>query len=214
MTQGRPDWSDVECMLALWVYHRMDRALMGHEPINKAALYREVATMTGRTKKAVEAKIQNVSACDPRPRSEKPIAVLSNKQERLQELFDLLWPDRRHELEDTYIMVRTLREHGAPLEVVERLPVLEVAATLEARSKPSAGSMVEEPPIFVEEGRLTLSEWERRSRSSTLTRKARDHYRAEAADGLLRCTVCGVTFDTIQSERDHAHSPSQPNCPG
>jgi len=206
LTRGHPDWSDLECMLALWIYHRLDLACALKQKVNKAALYREVSAMIPRrTAKAIEFKVQNVSACDPRPTDRKPIAPLANKQERLQALFDELWPKRRHELEDAYIMARTLTEHGTPLEAIEQLPAFEVAATTErVHPKPIVGA-TDEGHFFIEEGRMSWYEGDRRTRSSALTKAARDYYRAKAIDGLLRCVVCGISFDRILTDTEVMH---------
>lgn len=84
------DWSREECLLAIWAYDELDR----DRALVKKRLYEEVASLIGRTVKAVEFKLQNVSACDPRPRSEKPINEAANKQQLLKEVFDQYWADR------------------------------------------------------------------------------------------------------------------------
>ena len=57
-------------------------------------MYDQIAEQIARTSKAVEWKIQNVSACDPRPRTEKPIAEAPNKQALLEKIFTRYWSDR------------------------------------------------------------------------------------------------------------------------
>ena len=84
------DWSQEECLLAVWAYDEMDR----NRALVKKRLYEEVSGLIGRTAKAVEFKLQNVSACDPRPRSEKPINEAANKQHLLKDVFDQYWADR------------------------------------------------------------------------------------------------------------------------
>lgn len=86
----RQDWSREECLLAVWAYDEMDL----HRDLVKKRLYEEVAALIGRTPKAVEFKLQNVSACDPRPRSEKPINEAANKQQLLKYVFEEYWLDR------------------------------------------------------------------------------------------------------------------------
>ena len=84
------DWTREECLLAVWAYDRMDldRGLV------KKHLCEELGPILGRTSKSVEFKLQNVSACDPRPRAEKPINEAANKQQMLKEVFDEYWADR------------------------------------------------------------------------------------------------------------------------
>ncbi|GEM_PF-5229869 len=84
------DWSEEECLFAVWAYDEMDR----DHTLVKKKLYEEVSGLIGRTAKAVEWKLQNVSYCDPRSRSEKPINEAANKQQLLQEVFDNYWKDR------------------------------------------------------------------------------------------------------------------------
>lgn len=77
------------------MYHKLDE----DRNIVKGHLYREVAARIARTAKAVEFKVQNVSACDLRPRGVKPVSEMPHKQELLSELFKEYWP-RRMELEE------------------------------------------------------------------------------------------------------------------
>lgn len=94
---SRQPWTEDECLLAIWAYDRMDR----QRDINKAELYREVSALIGRTPKSVEYKVQNVSHCDSRPRSQKPISEMPNIQRRLKELFEAYWTDKAY-LESVY----------------------------------------------------------------------------------------------------------------
>ena len=88
--QKNQDWSREECLQAVWAYDEMDM----DRGIVKKHLYEQVAGLIGRSAKAVEFKLQNVSACDPRPRAEKPINEAANKQQLLKEVFDEYWADR------------------------------------------------------------------------------------------------------------------------
>lgn len=78
------DWNRDECLLAVWAYDRMDQ----DRSLVKSRLYAEISERIGRSAKAVEFKIENVSACDPRPRSEKPISEAANKQQLLAGVFE------------------------------------------------------------------------------------------------------------------------------
>ena len=90
VVQKRQDWSREECLQAVWAYDQMDL----DRDLVKTHLYKQVAGLIGRTAKSVEFKLQNVSACDPRPRAEKPINEAANRQQLLQEVFDDYWADR------------------------------------------------------------------------------------------------------------------------
>lgn len=93
--QGRSGpWSEDECLLAIWTYQLLDE----HPRLNKTALYKVVAHSIHRTEDAVALKVQNVSACDQRPRNEKPVGPMPHKQGKLLDLFQAYWP-RRAELE-------------------------------------------------------------------------------------------------------------------
>ena len=81
----RAEWSRPECYLAVWLYDRFDI----DRQVNKAALYRAVAEITGRSAKSVEWKVQNVAACDPRSRAEKPVAPAAHTQQLLEEVFQI-----------------------------------------------------------------------------------------------------------------------------
>lgn len=84
------DWTREECLLVIWAYDRMDQ----DRGLVKKHLYEELGPILGRTSKSVEFKLQNVSACDPRPRAEKPINEAANKQQLLKEVFEDYWADR------------------------------------------------------------------------------------------------------------------------
>jgi hypothetical protein len=75
----KSDWSERECYFAVWAYDQLDQ----DSSIVKSHLYQEISEIIGRTSKSVEFKLQNVSAYDPRPRSEKPISEAPNKQKLL-----------------------------------------------------------------------------------------------------------------------------------
>lgn len=82
-------WTEAECFLAVWAYDYMDR----DRKIVKTWLYNGISALSGRKPKAVEFKLQNVSACDPRPREKKPINEAHNFQSLLKEVFNSFMQD-------------------------------------------------------------------------------------------------------------------------
>lgn len=86
----RSVWSEQECLLAIWSY----RLLCDNPRLNKTNLYRIIAHAISRTEDAVSFKIQNVSACDPRPPKSKPVSEMEHKQGLLLSLFREYWPKR------------------------------------------------------------------------------------------------------------------------
>jgi hypothetical protein len=161
----RADWTADECFMAVWVYDRIDQ----DREQNKAALYREVAILIGRAAKAVEWKVQNVSACDRRPRGEKPIAPAANKQALLEEVFGSYWKNRSK-----------ARERYA--QVLQQLTFREKRENASPRSSDE---------VIIEEGALGFQESFRRSRSRELLLFARELFRKSDRASLLRCTACG-----------------------
>lgn len=87
-----PDWSFDECYLAVWVYDMFDSAIYSG---SKKALYAQIAKIINRTDRAVEYKVQNVSAIDSRPAGDKPISELDHYQELLKKVFEWYWTDRK-----------------------------------------------------------------------------------------------------------------------
>lgn len=90
LPEPKVDWSEAECYFAVWGYDQLDQ----DRQMVKKHLYLSLSELIGRTSKAVEYKIQNVSACDPRPRSEKPISEALNKQGLLEKVFKNYWENR------------------------------------------------------------------------------------------------------------------------
>ena len=84
-------WSFDECYLAVWIYDMFDSGLY---PGSKRSLYSQIAKIINRTEKAVEYKVQNVSAIDSRPAENKPISELDHYQELLKKVFEWYWVDR------------------------------------------------------------------------------------------------------------------------
>jgi hypothetical protein len=166
----RADWTADECYMAVWAYDRIDR----DRTLNKAALYREVAALIGRVPKAVEWKVQNVSACDPRSREEKPVAQAANKQALLEGVFSSYWKNRS-KARERYAQVLQQLTFGAKDEEI----ALHSSQTL--------------PDLIIEEGALGFQESFRRSRSRELLLFARDLFRKGDRANLLRCTACGFT---------------------
>ncbi|WP_224984203.1 ATP-binding protein [Geomonas agri] len=83
-TEPSGPWSDSECYLAVLAYDLMDK----QAGVVKMYLYKLVSRLTGRSPKAVEYKLQNVSACDMRPRELKPINEMHKYQQQLKIVFD------------------------------------------------------------------------------------------------------------------------------
>ncbi len=173
------DWNERECYFAVWGYDQLDidRTLV------KKHLYTELSKLINRTGKSIEWKIQNVSACDSRPRGEKPISEAPNVQKLLRDTFNWYWADR------------------------ERLRQLYSTFFQEAQfNKPSTSIFT--PPVlaFIEEGSPGFQESMHRQRSSVLLRKGREHFRSLNPDGKLRCKACNFTTpEEIESEIVQLH---------
>lgn len=192
-------------MLAIWVYHALDQANSKGERVSKVAMYREISEITGRSVGAVEAKVQNVSACDPRARPEKPISALPNRQVLLQTLFDLVWPGRRHILEQVYMMAKVITEHGGPLQDLKSLPLVQVGAAVDQTQSSFPFSSLDESVFMVEEGKSVPYAGARRTRSAVLAEQARKHFRERSRDRMLHCEICGVSFDGIVTRQEIMH---------
>jgi hypothetical protein len=103
-------WSEQECFLAVGAYDEIDC----DRSLNKSAVFRKIATLTGRTPKSIEFKLQNVSAFDPRPRRDKPIAEAPHGQALLGQVFASFWANR-DEARARYV---SLLNGPAPVESV------------------------------------------------------------------------------------------------
>jgi hypothetical protein len=159
------DWSEAECYFAVWGYDQLDL----DRGLQKRALYVELAELLGRTVKSVEFKIQNVSACDSRPRSEKPISEAPHKQALLQAVFDDYWSDR----------------DAARSREPEMRELLKFPGSVARRA---AG---DGQPILIEEGAATQATTRTRVRSRQFVEEGRRHFRALDPEGRLRCAACG-----------------------
>lgn len=181
VVQKKTDWTELECWFAVWAYDQLDR----DRQIKKAELYERVAHLIGRSSSAVERKISNVAAVDPRP-SGKPVAELANYQKRvLPPVFEKFWANRDAE--------RDLFD-----ENVERVTfgrTTPIGLTLDAAGTPSEsmGSDVSRV-IWSEEGAEEIRETKTRKRDRKLVEAGREHYRDE--DGRLRCRACGFVAPT------------------
>ncbi len=166
------DWSEPECYFAVWGYDQLDldRARV------KKALYRELGELLGRSPKSVEFKIQDVSACDPRHRTDKPINEATHKQALLQGVFDDYWADRE-----------TARAREPEVRELLKFP--------EARLPSGRGGSKERPAgsIYIEEGLASEETTRTRTRSRQLLDMGRDHFRGIDREGKLRCSACGYT---------------------
>jgi predicted HNH restriction endonuclease len=167
----REDWSWRECYFAVWGYDQLDI-----DPSQvKTSLYKEIAELLGRSPKAVEFKVQNVSSFDPRPRSQKPIAEARNAQALLGEVFRWYWKDRA--------LART--HHAQFREDFQ----FESASTMD----PKAPDGLSRPNSIIEEGASDTAPSFRRKRSQKLVEEGRKYFRAQDKDGKLRCRSCGFT---------------------
>jgi predicted HNH restriction endonuclease len=163
------DWTEAECYMAVWLYDRIDQ----DRKTNKAALYREVAAIVGRTPKSVEWKVENVSACDPRPRRKKPISPAANKQQLLAKVFTHYWSNRAQ-----------ARQRYA--QILQQLSFNADVAT--ARSDPGLSEQ-----LIIEEGAPGFHESFRRKRSKKLLEFARKLFRSRDLGKTLRCKACGFS---------------------
>lgn len=160
-------WTERECFFAVWCYDLMDldRSLV------KTELYDHVSSLVGRSVKSIEWKVQNVSACDSRPRSEKPISEAPNVQKMLKDVFDWYWRDREcaRGMYDTF-------HQGAQFQVVSRSETFEVPEK-----------------FIIEEGSPGVQTYKARSRSTKLVKKAREYFSSLESDRKLRCKSCGFS---------------------
>jgi hypothetical protein len=176
------DWSWKECYFAVWGYDQLDQ---DREQI-KTALYHEIASLIGRSAGAVEWKICNVSAYDPRPKGEKPIAEAPNTQALLGEVFNWYWADR----------LKARRYYPQYREEF----VFSLANTTLTIAPTSNRSFI------VEEGAQTQSTSTRRKRSQKLLDAGRQHFRRLDKEGKLRCQACQFTAPAgVDSEIIHLH---------
>lgn len=174
------DWSPDECYLAVWGYDQLDQ----DRDLVKVEVYRQIADLIGRSEDAAAYKIQNVSACDPRPRSEKPVSIAENAQGLLREVFEWYWRDRpqaRELFSDVAAKFQfslasdVLAESYAPLKVM------------------------------IEEGGEGGSA-RRKKRSRRLLDEGRRHFRAASPDGQLHCSVCAIaTPKGVENELIQLH---------
>jgi len=88
------DWNIIECLYALETYRIMDiKQNELHEDYVKNDLYKDMfqkmnqASGRKRTQKALEFKLQNVSAIDPRAQRLHPISAKGNYQQLLDDLY-------------------------------------------------------------------------------------------------------------------------------
>jgi predicted HNH restriction endonuclease len=177
MSREGEDWSERECLMAIWAYSAMDR----NRNVGKADLYRDVSKIIGRSSKSVEYKVQNVSACDRRPRLEKPISEKPNYQRILRQLYD----DFGHNpsaLDEMHTMFAQLAEEGL----------------FESIANDSRPSNVR----FITEGGYVEKKGLSRKRSSSLRHEARKHYRSMY--GVLKCAACDKSYDHLV-EQGHIH---------
>lgn len=180
----RDDWSWKECYFAVWGYDQLDL-----DPSQvKAALYREISELIGRTAKSVEYKLQNVSSFDSRPREQKPIAEAQNAQALLGEVFKWYWADRP----------RARQRYNEYREEFQ----FNLESTTKAESvKPEAA-----PQIMIEEGAANAAPSTRRKRSQKLLEEGRKHFRDLDEEGKLRCQACGfITPEGLEAEVIHLH---------
>jgi hypothetical protein len=178
------DWTEVECYFAVWAYDQLDET----PDANKAALFREVAEVLGRTAQAVEYKVQNVAHFDPRPRAEKPIAEAHNAQVLLGQVFRWYWNDRR----------AARAQYPQFIQQLAFEPEERTAATVSAFVPPSE--------VMIEEGAPGHQETMRRTRSRELVDHGRKYFKAQDPDGLLRCAACGfVTPEGLARELVQLH---------
>ncbi len=173
------DWSEIECYFAVWAYDCID----SDRKRNKAALFREVAELIGRSENSVEFKVQNVSACDPRPRNEKPIGAAVHKQGLLQVVFDEYWADR---------------EKARAREPEMRLGVLHrgVGGT----GHRDAGVCVDASPTAVDSRSRPELPRAAALRAESSVDEGNAALGVRVPDGRLRCRVCGfVTPNRLAS---------------
>jgi predicted HNH restriction endonuclease len=180
----RDDWSWKECYFAVWGYDQLDL-----DPTQvKAALYREISELIGRTAKSVEFKLQNVSSFDPRPREQKPIAEAKNAQALLGEVFRWYWADRSR----ARALYNQFRE--------------EFQFNLESTTKTEPIKGEAGLHVIIEEGASNTAPATRRKRSQKLLEEGRKHFRGVDREGKLRCRACGfVTPDGLDAEVIHLH---------
>lgn len=180
MSMADDTWTREQNLMALWGYWKISQKPPG---LIKEQLYREIGELIGRTQGAVSMKIYNFAACNA---SEPATARgLNHGGEGVQQLFDHYWGNTT-ELESLHeqLMAYFTQGFSSPIQ-----PGQTEHSSQLGQSKSSI------PLIFIEEGSVHEQMGKGRNRSRTLTRKAREHYRDH--DGLLRCTVCAISFDEM-----------------
>lgn len=170
-----PDWTESECFFAVWGYDQLD---LDRSAVKKD-LYRALGELLSRTEKSVEFKIQNVSSCDPRPRTEKPINEAPHKQTLLQSVFNEYWADRE-----------AARAREPELRELLKFPDAQIGGLRKGSQH-----------LIIEEG--SMSSTTTRTRSRQLVEQGRKHFRAQDPEGKLRCRACGyVTPEQIADDRE------------
>jgi hypothetical protein len=179
--EKRPqNWSEIECYFAVWAYDCIDL----DRKRNKAALYREVSELIGRSVNSVEFKVQNVSACDPRPREDKPISEAVHKQGLLQIVFDQYWCNREQARAREQEMRRIVMQGGAGATQIL-----------------GVGSGIDSPPTAVEPLPRPEHLEHAALRAKSPVEDAGSLLRGRVPDGRLRCLVCGfVTPQRLASK--------------
>lgn len=169
MPKPRKDWTKEECYFAVLGYDQLDQ----DREITKELVYRELSELLGRTRKSVEFKIQNVSACDPRPRAEKPISEAAHKQALLEDVFREFWSNRP-------------QARAREAEMRERLKF--PASSSSDKTDKDASDATD---TFIEEGAATITHSKTRTRSRKLIEEGRKHFKDRDDEGKLRCAACG-----------------------
>jgi len=178
--KAKGDWTDRECYFAVWGYDQFEL----DPSIVKTQLYSHIANLIGRSAKAVEWKLQNVSACDPRPRSQKPIAEAPNAQGLLKTVFENYWADKvkYRNLYGTFVQGATFN-----------LPA-------------SVDEPYEPENTVIEEGAPGYQATKSRKRSTKLLKAGRKYYSDLEPDKKLRCKACEfVKPDGIKQEIVQLH---------
>jgi predicted HNH restriction endonuclease len=142
---------------------------------NKSAIYKEVARLTGRSRKAAEFKVRNVSFCDPRTSKEKPVKGSENYQELLYQLF---------------------KKYGLDHETLDRMyEGYEGSVALTGKITSGKENYSPEPRGYYSEGGRSPRTVNGNARSRALAVEARKRLRKE--HGNLSCCVCGTSFDGL-----------------
>ncbi len=173
-------WTEIECFFAIWGYYQLDK----YPNMTKSHLYEYISQLIDRTPKSVEYKIQNVSACDLRPREQKPVSQMSNAQNLLIKMFNELWinPEKIDNLYDQY---QPIIQQGFP------------------KGDINSSFVGKKDVLLIEEGTLSKSSNLTRKRSKKLVEEARKHY---SRGGYLYCVVCGFSeLDVVEKNIIQIH---------